>query len=474
MRPGLQKHNKQCNLMWVIVCMKQTRESASTNFQNLSSLRTQDTLPSPKTAYQPEQNIMHFVDLFAGCGGLSLGLFEAGWTGIFGVERDAFAFSSLEANFLTKSDQKHKYVWPEWLPREPMCISKLLADYSEELSSIEPEVDFLVGGPPCQGFSSAGRRDANDPRNKMLAMYLEAVKKLNPRYILIENVKGMTIDFSISDKPEERMNYSKELIKSLSENYQVWSNIIDASNFGVPQGRKRFIVIAQRKDIRTEWDPFHELQSYRNEFLRRKGLHVPVTSFAAISDLSKSRNGCRPSQESSGFWEIAYHGPLTSYQNLMRRGSTEAPTGTRLARHRSDIAERFSRIIEICHSEGHLNTSLRKEDRVRFGLHKQALRVLDPDQPAPTITSMPDDLLHYAEPRTLTLRENARLQSFPDWFVFCGKFTTGGHLRRKEVPRFTQVANAVPPLLAEAIGHIVMKQADRTERQLLLLRNKGL
>jgi DNA (cytosine-5)-methyltransferase 1 len=65
---------------------------------------------------------------------------------------------------------------------------------------------------------------------------------------------------------------------------------------------------------------------------------------------------------------------------------------------------------------------------------------------------MPDDLLHYGEPRTLTVRENARLQTFPDWFVFRGKYTTGGHLRRKEVPRFTQVANAVPPLLAELLG----------------------
>ena len=90
--------------------------------------------------------------------------------------------------------------------------------------------------------------------------------------------------------------------------------------------------------------------------------------------------------------------------------------------------------------------------RARFGLKKMALRVLDPDRPSPTITSMPDDLLHYSEPRTLTVRENARLQTFPDWYSFQGKYTTGGHLRKQEVPRFTQVANAVPPLVARAIG----------------------
>jgi DNA (cytosine-5)-methyltransferase 1 len=90
--------------------------------------------------------------------------------------------------------------------------------------------------------------------------------------------------------------------------------------------------------------------------------------------------------------------------------------------------------------------------RASFGLKKCAIRVLDPDRPSPTITSMPDDLIHYKEARTLTVRENARLQSFPDSFVFKGKYTSGGQLRKREVPRFTQVANAVPPLAAEALG----------------------
>jgi DNA (cytosine-5)-methyltransferase 1 len=124
----------------------------------------------------------------------------------------------------------------------------------------------------------------------------------------------------------------------------------------------------------------------------------------------------------------------------------------RLARHSAAIEKRFAEIIETCHAEGRLNVSVGAGIRARYGLKKQALRVLDPDLPSPTITSMPDDLLHYSEARTLTVRENARLQSFPDWFKFEGKYTTGGHRRRHEVPRFTQVANAVPPLAARAIG----------------------
>ena len=139
------------------------------------------------------------------------------------------------------------------------------------------------------------------------------------------------------------------------------------------------------------------------------------------------------------------------------------PRDLRLARHADNIVRRFKEIIELCHAEGRLNTSVSTRVRERFGLKKRALRVLDPDRPSPTITSMPDDLIHYSEPRTLTVRENARLQSFPDWYSFQGKYTTGGHLRKKEVPRFTQVANAVPPLVARAIGEMLTAlMADAT------------
>jgi DNA (cytosine-5)-methyltransferase 1 len=119
--------------------------------------------------------------------------------------------------------------------------------------------------------------------------------------------------------------------------------------------------------------------------------------------------------------------------------------------------DRFERIIDECKQEGRLSVQLNREMRERYGIKKMATRVLDPSKPAPTITSMPDDLLHYAEPRTLTVRENARLQTFPDWFAFQGKYTTGGDRRAREVPRFTQVANAVPPLLAELWGEVLLK-----------------
>jgi DNA (cytosine-5)-methyltransferase 1 len=141
----------------------------------------------------------------------------------------------------------------------------------------------------------------------------------------------------------------------------------------------------------------------------------------------------------------------------MRDGHTGQVPDTRLAIHRPHIVERFAQIIEACREAGRLNVQLNREMRERFALTKMATRVLDPTKPAPTITSMPDDLLHYSEPRALTVRENARLQTFPDWFAFHGKYTTGGDRRAREVPRFTQVANAVPPLVAEMWGEVLMK-----------------
>jgi DNA (cytosine-5)-methyltransferase 1 len=198
-------------------------------------------------------------------------------------------------------------------------------------------------------------------------------------------------------------------------------------------------------------NPFVHLQSRLPSFLRSLRLTAPVSSGSAISDLEIGRNGTQPSTESKGFEETRYAGPLTRYQKLMNAGC-KVPADLRLARHADNIARRFNEIIKLSHAKGRLNVSIGAEMRARFGLKKLALRVLDPDRPSPTITSMPDDLLHYSEPRTLTVRENARLQTFPDWYSFQGKYTTGGHLRKQEVPRFTQVANAVPPLVARAIG----------------------
>ena len=390
-----------------------------------------------------------FIDAFAGCGGLSLGLMQAGLTGRFAVEHDSFAFATLKANLLARQ-APFKYSWPRWLPKEPLGVATLLSKYTRQLTALSGTVDILVGGPPCQGFSMAGRRQHDDPRNQLFAQYLRLVEIVRPKIVLIENVRGFTMDFAVG---ENVTNYAGALKAVLSDSYEVHERLLDLSLFGVPQARMRYFVIAVHESMRAA-DPFNLLESRIPSFLRSLGISAPVSSSNAISDLEISYCGTEPSRDTKGFEQIAYGRPLTRYQKLMNTGVT--PSDLRLARHADDIVQRFQQIIDISHAEGRLNTSISSEVRERFGLKKKALRVLDPDRPSPTITSMPDDLLHYSEPRTLTVRENARLQSFPDWYSFHGKYTTGGHLRRREVPRFTQVANAVPPLVARAMGEMLI------------------
>jgi DNA (cytosine-5)-methyltransferase 1 len=391
-----------------------------------------------------------FVDAFAGCGGLSLGLLQSGIEGVFAIEHDGFAFSTFSSNFLHENGQ-FLFNWPCWLPQKPTSITEFLENYEGRLKSFAGTIDLLVGGPPCQGFSSAGRRKHDDPRNELFDSYLRLVEILRPRAVLIENVRGFTLNFDANSTVK---NYSDELRRKLAANYDVFEELLDVSQFGVPQRRTRFFVLAMEPGLCSA-NPFDILKSRTPSFLRTIRLKTPVSSWAAISDLEVGRGGTRPSSDTPGFDEIAYSSPLTHYQRLMGAG-TVVPTDLRLARHSKEITRRFQEIIEISHAEGRLNTTISSDLRARFALKKKALRVLDPDRPAPTITSMPDDLIHYSEPRALTVRENARLQSFPDWFSFKGKYTTGGGLRAREVPRFTQVANAVPPLVARALGEMLI------------------
>lgn len=392
-----------------------------------------------------------FIDAFAGSGGLSLGLMQAGLQGLFAIEQDAFAYSTLLENLLG-AGKPYEFNWPLWLPRKPISIEQLISEHGDKLRALRGKVDVLAGGPPCQGFSTAGRRRTNDPRNRLFQSYVELVQLIEPRVVLMENVRGFTMSFG---KDEAVHNYADKLRSLLSARYSVHERLLDLSKFGVPQQRTRYFLIALDPNLGSV-EPFEQLMLRLPGFLRRLNLQVPVSAWAAISDLTVKRGGTRPSQETPGFLEIKPSPRGTSFQRLMSKGGSTT-TDLRLARHAPEIQQRFAEIIETCRAEGRLNTSISAETRCRYNLKKQALRVLDPDRPAPTITSMPDDLLHYEEPRTLTVRENARLQSFPDWFSFRGKYTTGGDRRRREIPRFTQVANAVPPLAAQAIGEIIVE-----------------
>ena len=405
-----------------------------------------------------------FVDVFAGCGGLSLGLMRAGWSGLFAVEKDAFAFATLEANFLQNAS-RYRFEWPAWLPKKTLDMRTLVEEHADKLRALRGTVDLLAGGPPCQGFSSAGRRKPHDPRNQLFKDYVRLVELIQPTCILLENVEGITFPFAEPDNREiAGASYAKAIEQALEEHYHVFTSVLRCSRFGIPQSRPRFILVGFSKAWFAKANlpnPFQELRAKKKAFLAAKGLGTRTTAKQAISDLEVKRNGLFKGDGAPRFKSISYKRPLSDFQKAMRDGFDGVPSDTRLARHRPDIVQRFRRIITAMRKLNRLGIQLNAEQRKEFGVGKSTLRVLNPKSPAPTITSLPDDLLHYAEPRTLTVRENARLQTFPDWFVFRGKYTTGGDRRAREVPRFTQVANAVPPFLAELLGLVLIDVAAR-------------
>jgi DNA (cytosine-5)-methyltransferase 1 len=405
-----------------------------------------------------------FIDLFAGCGGLSLGLTNAGWTGVFAVEKNADAFETLKHNLCGKG--KHKFDWPRWLPCMELSTSDLLRDYRENLENLRGKIDLIAGGPPCQGFSFAGRRNPDDPRNQLMEEYIAIVDIVRPKFLLFENVRGFTAAFKNSDK-RPHAAVIKERLEALSwGGYQVSCRLVNASIFGVPQPRARFILMAIRQDAQAEFrnsvafDPFENLEMAAENFRKARGLHGHEISVSeAISDLEVSKYRLIDCLETPGFKQIDYTQPdkPTPFQSLMRKGVMRStkPNSLRLPKHKPATVERFQDVLDTC-AKG---KSLSSDDRERYRTKKQCFTPLHPDQLSKTITTLPDDLLHYSEPRILTVRENARLQSFPDWFAFKGKYTTGGARRREECPRYTQVGNAVPPLMGEALGLLINKIA---------------
>ena len=224
-----------------------------------------------------------FVDAFAGCGGLSLGLMQAGLIGRLAIEHDKFAFETFRSNLLTRNSRYH-FNWPRWLPKEPISVDALLDNYEPELQSLAGSIDLLVGGPPCQGFSSAGRRRHDDPRNKLFSSYLRVVDILRPKAVLIENVRGFTQDFSDS----RVKNYASELRNKLQTRFDVYEDLIDLSHFGVPQQRTRYFLLGLRPGLCCE-NPFETLAKRLPSFLRSVGLKAPVSSWSAISDLEIER-----------------------------------------------------------------------------------------------------------------------------------------------------------------------------------------
>lgn len=404
------------------------------------------------------------IDLFAGCGGLSLGLYQAGWTGLFAIEKNAFAFETLKYNLI---ENKKHFIWPEWLPKTEHDINEVLDKYAEHLKSLRGKVDLVAGGPPCQGFSMAGKRVEEDVRNQLVFSYIEFIKLVQPKMILFENVKGFTYAFDKGKNEDKAEPYSHKVMIKLEElGYNVKPHVIDFSQYGVPQRRKRFILLGIRKEIGQPENFEKLLKEHRDVFLAQKGIGCKNTLQDAISDLLRS-NGEIPSPDRKGFFSGKY-GPqtLTNYEKLMRSDYPEThqiADSHSFAKQTPDKINCYKRLLSEYPQRG---KRIDGKEREAWGIKQRGITILDPNTVSPTITGHPDDYLHYCEPRIMTVRECARIQSFPDWYEIKKKYTTGGQMRRVEVPRYTQIGNAIPPLFAELAGTILKMMLNHDKSSL--------
>lgn len=305
-----------------------------------------------------------FIDLFSGCGGLSLGFSMAGLEGQFAVEKDAMAFDTFSENFLgNRKIPVAKFSWPSWLKQRAWAIDELLAEHRDQLLELQGTVQVLAGGPPCQGFSFAGKRKEADPRNMLFEKYVQVVDAVKPSALVLENVPGMKVAHknkpSEGEEPEQASeSYYEKLKRSLEAiGYDVHGQIVDASRFGVPQKRSRLIVIGLRRHLSVELKggigrAFEILEATRVLQLEELGLLEVTTAMDAISDLRTSRSIRRPCIDQyspPGFEEAEYLGPGTVFQKLMHKNCrNDSMDSMRLAKHRADVQERFQKILDEC------------------------------------------------------------------------------------------------------------------------------
>jgi len=395
-----------------------------------------------------------YIDLFAGCGGLSLGLHNAGWKGLFAIEKSPDAFKTLRYNLIEK--KKH-FDWPEWLPESNLEIDRVLRDFKENLLSLRGKVDLVAGGPPCQGFSTAGRRKENDTRNGLIKSYLRFIMFVRPKVIFFENVRGFTLKFE--KNKSKGITYSQYVLRVLQFfGYEVEGKMVDFSKYGIPQKRTRFILVGIRKDIAEEGNLnakmfFKEITKNKKSFLANKNLPQNPNLGSAISDLLK-QNGLIETPDRKNFYSGIYSNAKSKYQKYLRiNKEMDIPNSHSFPKHKPEIEVRFRYFLNKQDS----NRNICNQTREKFQINKHTIIPLSGKLATPTITTLPDDYIHYCEPRILTVREYARIQSFPDWFEFKGKYTTGGKQRTQEVPRYTQIGNAIPPLFSEQSGLVLKK-----------------
>ena len=336
---------------------------------------------------------MNVIDLFCGCGGLSYGFEKAGYNILLGIDNDKMALKTFEYNHNNSKS---------------ICGDITQIGYKEIKKIIgNKKIDVIIGGPPCQGMSLSGPRQFDDPRNKLYLSYMRLVNEIRPKAFIIENVPGLISLFGGQIK--------ENIITKFSQmGYDIKYKIVCSADYGVPQMRKRVIFVGVKG---------------KNDFIYPKENKNYVTCEMALSDLP-------PLVDTIGEEHMDYaKQPQNNYQKLMRSNSFEV-----LNHIAANHSEKVKHIISLVPDGGNYK-NLPEEYRLSRNFHVAWTR-FNSQKPAPTIDTGHRHHFHYKYNRVPTVRECARLQSFPDDFVFWGNKTQ----------QFRQVGNAVPPLMAQAIA----------------------
>ncbi|WP_010203915.1 DNA cytosine methyltransferase [Salinibacterium sp. PAMC 21357] len=452
----------------------------------------------------------NYVDLFSGCGGLSLGIERSGGELQLAVEKSDMAAYTFYANFIDESiedDSWKAYVKSsiENQVQNRVAVSALRDVLDNEVAMAglaSSGIDVVVGGPPCQGFSLAGRRNPDDVRNTLPWEYLEFVKRTAPKMVVIENVVGMSHKFS----PDEEAPFVQlqQALRETEPGYEVQGVAVNAVHYGAPQNRPRLMIIGMRSDVAQQRGIKATGRLWKSAFTDDEKFE-PAPALApnptvsskesptiadAIGDLQdvlpapKSRRSTafHKSTSTRTLWGLPKskvrrehlpnqsprkHSESTTqrfrlYQWLrdnglqprllsqLSSGPAEAASHVRLqladAKYPA-IAPDGALLADSAESMFDLMVELKTK--------KHSQKALDWSQPARTVVTLPDDYVHPSEPRIFTVREMARFQGFPDDFEFRGKETTGSLRRRFEVPQYSQVGNAVSPFLSLAVGMMI-------------------
>jgi DNA (cytosine-5)-methyltransferase 1 len=469
-----------------------------------------------------------YIDVFAGCGGLSLGLEKSGFELELAIEKSDMAAETFYHNFIERISDIVS--WKEFSSLETsveeqakkkLVVKELRAvlDSQRILKNLKNlDIDLIAGGPPCQGFSMAGRRNPEDVRNQLPWQFLELIEKVNPKTVVIENVSGMRQNF-VKHNREAPFEQLRIALSKTGSGYFVQPVFLNAMHFGAPQHRPRVMLIGVRKDIALTLGISVTEETWKSDFdqrghmffKKRPTLAPKATYFGkdiltvgqAIWDLNESgysvSNVDPAYRKKSGKYAKKMRTDISwMSSNIRKENRPPEIENHNLRKHADHIKKRFrlyqylrdnsisSRILNIP-AKSDLTTqgkifevmellcdakfpakspdgvllakTLRELAQLIVDLNtkKHSQRPLVLDAPSPTIVSLPDDFVHPTTPRTLTVREMARFQSFPDNFVFRAKETTGSFRRRFEVPQYTQVGNAVPPVLGEAVGKIIFE-----------------